>query len=278
MESELNNLGADDYEIILIDDGSNDRSWNIIKEKAKRNDRIKGVKLSRNFGQHIALSAGLHKAKGHYVIVMDGDLQDQPQYIPSLLTKALQGYDIVYTYSSDRPDTGWRRMASFLYNKMMRFWGDRKGFVQHVNNFSCLNQKVVQAFNQNNDAERQYLMLMRWMGFKHTFMEVERPLRKAGKSTYRFRSLLRLAITGITYQSSRLLLLAFWIGFLLFIISSAAGCMSLAFSYTLQHWLLIALFFCTSLVLIGIGTLGLYLGKVFKQVKNRPLYLVEEEI
>ena len=265
-----------DFEIVLVEDGSPDASWEKIEANCQKDKRVKGLRLSRNFGQHAAITAGLQAAKGAYVIVMDCDLQDDPVHIPTLLKKAQSGYDIVFTYAQQRNQTWSRRLTSKMYNSLLRFLGDYKGFDRHVRNYSILNRKVVNALLQFRDQEQHYLMVLKWLGFRHDFMEVEHNNRAEGESSYSFARLFQMAITGITYQSLKLLNWAIYLGLVLGIIAVGWGTLGLFEEGKLCLQALIL--FCTALILTAIGILGVYLGKVFNEVRGRPRFLVSERL
>ncbi len=268
-----------DYELILVEDGSPDASWQEIVACCQADERVKGIKLSRNFGQHQAITAALKAATGQWVVVMDCDLQDDPKYIPALYKKAKEGWEVVFAYAEVRKHSWFRRLESRLYNASMRFISDVKGFDKDVANYSILSRKVVNAFLQFNDTERQYLMVLRWLGFPHSFIEIKHSKRHKGKSTYTFGRLLRLAITGLTYQSTKLLYIPLLLSGLFLIISAAMGLSQLLGLWASSlFYFYIALLLCSSSILFSIGIVGIYLSKVFKQSKNRPLFVIDKAV
>ncbi|MGB0839395.1 MAG: glycosyltransferase family 2 protein, partial [Chitinophagales bacterium] len=276
---------TDNFEIILVEDGSKDDSWTAIRRNCGQDARVKGIKLSRNFGQHSAITAALAEAQGEYVMMMDCDLQDNPAYIPELYKLATTGeHDIVFTHKVKRNHSLFRNVASALYDWVYIQLEDQQPFFKrHIGNYTVLNRKVVDAFLRFNDYERHYLMVLRWLGFRYTFFEVEHNERFEGESSYTFSKLVQLAITGITANSTKLMDAITMLGsiFTGFSILSSWVMMIWLFMghYIPFHfWLLWSMFFCTGLILLAIGILGIYIGKTFQQTKNRPLYLIEERI
>lgn len=264
------------FEIVLVEDGSPDDSWSKIEANCRQNPRVKGVRLSRNFGQYAAIIAGLEVAKGKHVVVMDCDLQDDPLYIPSLYEKAQMGFDIVFTYAKQRNQSWMRRLTSKAYNLILKGLADYKGFDRHVRNYSIIHRKVVDALLRFSDEEQHYLMVLRWLGFRYELMEIEHKGRAEGGSSYSFVKLFRMAITGITYQSLKLLHFAIYLGFLLGLIGGVWGMAAIGGKIGGGLGALILL--CTALILMTLGILGVYLGKVFNEVRNRPRFLVSEQL
>ncbi|MFK7904937.1 MAG: glycosyltransferase family 2 protein [Chitinophagales bacterium] len=265
------------FEVVLVEDGSPDQSWQKIEANCQKDARVKGLRLSRNFGQYPAIMAGLKAAKGEYVIVMDCDLQDDPVYIPTLFEKAKkEDWDIVFTYAKQHNQSLMRRFTSKGYNLLLKFLADYEGFDRHVRNYSIIKRKVVDALLQFNDEERHYLMVLRWLGFQHDFMEIKHQSRAEGGSSYSFIKLFQMAVTGITYQSLKLLHLSIYVALLLGIF--AVGWGMKGFIEVGELSLGALLLFCTALIMVSIGILGVYLGKVFNEVRNRPRFLVSEAL
>lgn len=274
---------TENYEIILVDDGSQDDSWAEIETCCQADQRVVGVKLSRNFGQHQAITAGLEVSKGDFVAVMDCDLQDDPAYLPKLYAEAQKGFGIVYTKKESRKHKAgknfWARMFFFLFNLL----SDYSKADAKIGAFSMLNRQVVNAFLQIKDTHRHYLLVLKLLGFSSTHLNIEHAERYAGKSSYTFRKMIRHAMDGITSQSVKLLHIAVGIGFFLFVVSILA---ILFLIYKKLYigaeigWtsLMVTIIFSTGLMMMAIGILGLYLGKVFEQVKGRPLYLIEKQL
>ena len=276
---------TDDFEVILVEDGSPDNCWEKIKRNCAEDSRVKGIRLSRNFGQHFAITAGIEKAKGDCIVVIDCDLQDDPKYIPEMYNKIKEGYDIVYTFKEERKHSYFKNITATLFNLVFNYLLENKNIQSHKNigAFSMISRKVADAFNSYNDFHRHYLMVLRWLGFKSCYLLVEHKERFSGTSSYTFSKLLKHAIDGITSQSDKLLRIFVNIG----LIVSSLSFLSIMFIVILYFvqgfmsgWasLIVVLLFSTGIILTGIGVLGIYLGKTFEQTKNRPKYLIDEII
>lgn len=274
---------SDDYEIILVEDGSPDASWSRIEENARRDPRVKGIKLSRNFGQHYAITAGLDASQGEHVVVMDCDLQDNPVYIPALFAEAQKGFDIVYTSKSARSHSTFKNLTARIYAVVFNFLSDSHLMRNDIGAYSMLNRRVVDAFCSIRDVHRHYLLVLQLLGFSSTTISIEHNQRFEGKSSYSFSRLLRLAIDGITSQSDKLLRLSISLGFVIFILATFWA-FWLVVSYFIRGSqpgytsIMAMLSLSTGLILMSIGIMGLYIGKIFEQVKGRPLYWIEKSV
>ena len=208
---------TDDYEVILVEDGSQDNSWAAIEEECRTDGRVKGIKLTRNFGQHYAITAGLAHSTGDFTVVMDCDLQDNPEDIPRLLEATEKGFDIVYTRKKKREHSFLKNLTAWIFNALFNWLVDNANWrsFNNIGTFSLITSKVVKAFNQYNDYRRHYLMILRWLGFNSTIIQVEHSKRFEGKSSYTLGKLLTHAIDGITTQSDKLLRFTIGLGFLL---------------------------------------------------------------
>jgi polyisoprenyl-phosphate glycosyltransferase len=274
---------TDDYEIILVEDGSPDGSWKKIEENCFKNPRVKGIKFSRNFGQHSAITAGLKESVGDYVVVMDCDLQDNPKYIRTLYQTAKEGYDIVFTSKSKRNHPFLKNVTAKVFFSIFNWLSDTQQATSNQGAFSLITRKVVDAFCKINDAHRHYLMVLRWLGFKSTSIRVEHEKRLIGESAYNWRKLISHAINGITSHSDKLLKLSVGIGLLYFVISLLAIAYLIVMYFIegyKEGWAstIVLLVFSTGLILMAIGVAGIYIGKIFDQVKERPLYLIDTKI
>jgi len=213
LKSSLETL-TPDFEIIMVEDCGGDRSWDIIKELAQQDARVKGIQFSRNFGQHYGITAGLDHCDGDWVVVMDCDLQDQPKEIIHLYQKAQDGYDIVLAKRSERQDHLWKRLSSYVYYEILEHLTEGKQ--DHtVANFGIYSRQVIDKFCQFRERSRLFPLMIRLLGFKSTTLEVEHAKRFAGKTTYSFYKQVKLAIDGIISQSNKLLTSSIRIGFLL---------------------------------------------------------------
>jgi len=271
------------YEILLIDDRSVDGSWTKAREIAATDGRIKLVRLSRNFGQHHAITAGLSLARGTWVVVMDCDLQDAPEDIPALYAKALEGHDVVYAYQQKVYMSFPRKVFAGLYHLLILSF-NRHDKEQLSGAFSLLSRKAVDAFLKVQDSQRHYLIILRWIGFKQIGIPLPRHPRLAGRSSYSLAKLFSLAVDGVIIQSTELL--RWTVKFGLLIALGAGLFMARVIILKLLHpaiafgWssLMATLLFSTGILLANIGVLGIYLERVFIQTKNRPLFLIDEEV
>jgi len=272
-----------DYEIVLVDDGSPDASGDIIAEIARRDSRVVSLLLSRNFGQHAAVTAGLTEARGHWIVVMDCDLQDPPESIPALYEKAQQGYDVVLGRRIGRKDSFFKRLTSRVWFAIFNHLADLDADPAS-GNFSIVSRQVIAELLRVNDVHRQYLMLLRWLGFRRAYVDYEHGARFAGRSSYSLSRLVRHSMTTIAAHSTKLLYLAIWMGFVFMLISvGLAGYVivqKLLYRIGVQGWasLMAAVWLVGGAVLFSLGVLGIYIGKIFEQVKQRPLFIVRKRI
>ena len=274
-----------DFEIILVEDGSPDNCWVKIQENCKKDKRVKGLKLSRNFGQHFAISAGLEHTKGDYVIVMDCDLQDNPRYFEALLNKAKEGNKIVYTYKKERKHGFFKNLKAKFFYKIFNFLVDNKNnqASENVGSYSLLSREVVNEYIKLGDYKRHYLMLLRWLGFQSAYVEIEHQKRFEGKSSYNFKKLMLHAIDGITSQSDKLLRLTASFGFLMALFSLlSAICIIIRYLITpfQAGWasLMVLTLFVGGMIILSVGICGIYIGRIFEQTKMRPQYIVDQKL
>jgi len=272
---------TESFEIVLVDDGSPDRGWERIEECCGADPRVVGVRLSRNFGQHSAITAGLAHARGDWVVVMDCDLQDNPSYIPELYRRALDGYDIVYTIKEKRYHGAVKNYFARQFARVSNWLSSDGAADPRIGAYSLVSRRVVEAFLRIHDVHRHYLVLLRWLGFPATAISIRHEPRFAGRSSYSLLSLVRHAVNGIVSHSVRLLYLSVAVGFN-FLCISLLGIGYLVVAYLASGFrdgwtsTIVLILLCTSMILLSIGTAGIYIGKIFEQVKRRPLYLVEE--
>jgi polyisoprenyl-phosphate glycosyltransferase len=274
---------TEDFEIVLVDDGSKDKSWQVVEELARNDSRVKGIKLSRNFGQHYATTAGLDYARGDWVVVMDCDLQDQPEEITKLYRKALEGYEIVFARRHERRDALLTRLRSRLFSMLYNYLGDIK-VDNSVANFSISSQAVISNVRKFRERARSFPVLLNSLGFKTAFVDVEHAARPIGRSSYTWAKLFAFATDCIVSQSNKPLRISIWIGLVLsFAAVVYAGVLAirhLFYSMTVPGWtsLMVAVSFFSGLILGVLGILGLYLGKVYDEVKHRPLYVIQRTL
>ena len=274
---------TDDYEIILVNDASPDNSWNEIVKQCAANPKVKGINLSRNFGQHYAITAGLHYAKGDWVVVMDCDLQDRPEEIPNLYNKAKEGYDIVYARRAMRKDGFLKKQSSIWFHKVFNWLSGIKSD-STIANFGIYKHCVIEEFNNMPERARSFPSLVIYLGFKDTAIDVQHSERAEGKSSYNFRKLLKLSFDVIVSNSNKPLRIAVGFGlvmaavsFLLAlynIIAKAVGIIQVS-GYTTTVF---SIWFVGGLLLFVMGVLGLYIGKIFDQVKGRQLFIVKDKM
>lgn len=273
---------TDSYEIVLVDDCDNRGSWEVIAELATRDGRVKAYRLSRNFGQHAAITAGLAHCGGRWAVVMDCDLQDPPENISLLYQKATEGYDVVLARRKEKRHSLFRRTASRLYFKLMNIF-NKTPIDGEFGSFSIISRKVIDAFLQFQDRERHYLFILQWVGFRSASIDYEHAPRHSGSSSYDLSRLIRHAFDGMFFQTTILLR---WIVYLGFCVSSAGFLLAAYFVYMyLAHSVMPGFTSLAVLILVvggfmimSTGITGLYIGKVFNQVKGRPLYVVDKAI
>ncbi len=271
---------TDDYEIILVEDGSPDNSWAKIETICQTDPKVKGIKLSKNFGQHPAISAGLEASTGEWVVVMDCDLQDRPLEIPRLYAKAQEGFDTVLAQREYRQDSFLKKLSSRIFYKIFSYLTDTKQD-NTVANFGIYHQKVIKAILNLGDRIRFFPTMVQWVGFRKTYLPVQHDERFDGKSSYSWKSLLNLAFNTIVSFSDKPLRLTIRLGLWISLLSSLLGVM-----YVYQYFtgkiqvlgfasLIITLFFLFGLIIFILGIIGIYIGKTFEQVKKRPNHIVD---
>ncbi len=270
------------YEIVLVDDCSKDKAWDLIKDISEKDSHIKALKLSRNFGQQIAIRAGLAECTGKWAVVMDCDLQDPPQEIIPLYQKALEGYDIVFAKRNEKQHSLFRKAFSGFFFKLMNLTGEKATtFDSSFGGFSIISRKVIDSFLKFREQGSHYLFTLRWLGFRSTSIEYKHSSRYCGSSSYTFLNLLRLCIDGICSQTTTFLKLIIAIGF---IVSSIGFSLSVFYIFryflysSVSGWtsLITTILFMSGIIITSIGIVGIYIGKIFEQVKGRPLYVLDE--
>lgn len=276
-------LCSDDYEIIFVNDASPDKSWEKINKLCQENSNIKGIHLSRNFGQHPAIYCGIQHASGDAIVVMDCDLQEDPKYIPSLIEEYKKGSDIVFTIRKKRQYTWWKNIAAKLFSKIYNYLIDDKKLLTNYNigSYSLITKKVAQEFQKYGDYQFHYLLVLRWLGFNQSFIEIEHYERASGKTSYNFKRLFEHALIAIVFQSDKLLRFNIYTGLFISLLS-VIGIFYLIINYFIygfaQGWtsIFVLLLFTLGTILFSLGIMGLYIGKMFEQVKNRPKFVVKE--
>lgn len=274
---------TEDYEIILVNDASPDNSWQAILQECSIDHRIKGINLSRNFGQHRAILSGLQYAKGDWVIVMDCDLQDKPEEISTLYKKALEGYDVVFAQRVERKDNLLKRMSSTIFYSVFRFLSGVK-FDNQVANFGIYKQSVIRTVRNMPERDRSFPVQVSYVGFKTTHIPVTHGQRQEGGSSYTLKTLLKYASGIIISNTNKPMRLMVALGFILSFLS-----MMMAFYNVIAYFChmievpgftttVFSIWFVGGMIMMQIGIVGIYIGKVFDQVKGRPLYVVMDEV
>jgi len=273
-----------DFEIVLVDDFSPDNSWTKIKENCAKHSFVKGIKLSKNFGQQHALAAGMENAKGEWVVIMDCDLQDRPEEISSLYNKANEGFDIVLASRVQRRDDIVKKMLSkYFYAVLGYLTGTKQD--DTVANFAILNKKVVEAIKSMGDYHRYFPTMVKWVGFRLTTLKIQHADREDGKkSSYSYKKRLDLAVNTILSFSDKPLRLAVKLGLTISFITALYSIYAVILFFEgkvgVTGWtsLFISIWFFSGLIISVLGMVGLYLGKTFETVKHRPIYIIEEKL
>ena len=273
---------TENFEIILVNDASPDNSWAEITKEAAKDNRVKGLNLSRNFGQHYAITAGLNFAKGEWIVVMDCDLQDRPDEIPNLYHKAIEGYDSVFAQRTERNDTAFKKLFSHLFYNVFSYLTDTKQDAT-VANFGIYRRCVIDAILSMHDSIRFFPTMVQWVGFRKFYLPVEHAGRFEGKSTYNFKGLYKLALNTIMGFSDKPLRLTVKVGFFVTMLSILVGIVYFVLYITGKiqvmgfTTLIISLWFLAGLIMFILGILGLYIGRMFEKVKQRPVYIVQDQ-
>jgi len=281
IKTTLESIGLD-FEIIMVNDASPDGAWDTIVELANIDNRVKGINFSRNFGQHYAITAGLEYCAGEWIVVMDCDLQDQPEEIVKLYKKANEGYMIVFAKRSQRKDSWIKRRSSEIFYSILGYLTDTEQDPT-IANFGIYHKKVIASILSMNDYHRYFPTMVRWVGFKQAKIEVDHAERVKGHSAYSTKKLLRLAMDVILSFSDKPLRLTVKFGFFI-------SCLSVVFAiYNLILFLnniilvpgytslIISVWFLSGLIITVLGVVGLYIGKTFDKVKGRPVFIIHEK-
>lgn len=275
---------SDNYEIILVEDFGPDDSWERIKKIALSDPKVTGIRHSRNFGQQYAINCGLDHARGEWVVTLDCDLQDRPEEIVNLYNKAKEGFDIVLASRKNRKDDFLKKMYSRMFYRTLSYLTDTHQDPS-VANFALYHRKVVNALKSMQDYNRYYPTMIHWVGFRLTKLEIAHAERTDGKkSSYNFRKRLTLAFDTIVSFSDKPLRLTVKLGLLISVIT-AIFAIALVVRYFIVEvevsgWtsMFLSFWFLSGLIITILGMVGIYVGKIFEKVKNRPAYIVGEII
>jgi dolichol-phosphate mannosyltransferase len=271
------------YEILLIDDGSIDDSWLKIVNLKKEYSNLRSFKFSRNFGHHYAISAGLKEAKGDFAIVMDGDLQDRPEVIPKLFEKINEGFDIVFVARQNRPESKLYLFLQRIYYFSLNTLSGLE-FNPKYANFSIVNRKVIDSFNLLNENTRFYGSSILWLGYKKGEVSAQHGIRFAGKPSYTISKRIKLAIDVIIAFSDRPLKIAIYIGVfqalisLIFVIELLTKYFSNGDLESITELILASIFMSTGVIVFILGLIGTYIGRIYRETKMRPLYLISDSV
>lgn len=274
---------TDNFEIILVNDCSPDDSWNAILAECAKDKRVKGINLSRNFGQHYAISAGLANSTGEWTVIMDCDLQDAPEDISALYSKALEGFDVVQARRINKKFGPWKRFTSMLFHRVFD-WLSGCTTDESVGNFCICSRKVIDAINELHEKTRSLGSMLRHIGFRTATVDVEHNERAEGKSTYTFMKLMKHASDVIIADSNKPLRLAVNVGLTISAVSFVLAIYNVIAKWvgiiTLQGYTttVFSIWFVGGLILFILGILGLYIGKIFDQVKGRQIFIIKDKV
>lgn len=269
------------FEIVLVEDCGPDRSWQRIRQLAAADPRVIGLQFSRNFGQHYGITAGIDVARGDWLVVMDCDLQDRPEDIPRLYAKAREGFDVVLARRTRRADGWWKRQTSSAFYAVFRYFTELD-YDGTVGNFRIISRQVADSFRGFKEQLRFFGGIITWLGYRVGNIDVQHDVRFAGATTYTWRKLVTLGVQTIVAHSDKPLRLAIRLGFLLAAAALTGGVVvfvrALLGGIKVSGWasLMVSVYFLSGIMLAFLGILGLYLGRVFDEVKGRPLYVVRE--
>ena len=270
-------------ELILVNDGSRDRSLAMLRELHEQDSRVCYLSLARNFGHQIAVTAGLNFVRGEAIVILDADLQDPPELIPSLIEKWKQGYQVVYAQRTQRRKESWlKRFPAYVFYRLMRRFAD-VDIPLDAGDFCLMDRRVVDVLNSMPERNRYIRGLRSWVGLPQTSIHFERDPRFAGEVKYTFGKSLSLAVNGLVTFSRVPLRLSTYVGLL-------AAAMAIVMAMLVLYWrihspnspltgfatIMIAIFFLGAVQLVSIGILGEYVGRIYEEVKGRPLYVLSE--
>ena len=272
-----------DHEFLFVNDGSGDRSLELLRELSRKDRQVKIISFSRNFGHQFAITAGLDKARGDAAIVIDGDLQDPPEIIPEMLNKWREGYKIVYGVRARRKGEGlFKLLTAKLFYRLMKTLSDTDIPVD-AGDFRLLDKKVVETLRGIREENRYLRGLISWTGFSQYGLPYQRDRRYAGKTKFTFRKMIKFAFDGILSFSDKPLKITSYLGFLFTLVSFIVGLRIIIGKIrdpqvAVSGWtsMILAVLFIGGIQLISLGILGLYLGRQYREVKKRPLYVIAE--
>ena len=272
-----------DYEILFVDDGSSDRSWSLIENLHKSDCHVNGLRLSRNFGQHIAITAGIEASRGNSIVIMDGDLQDPPEELPKLVDEFIKGYDHVYAIRSHRCDALQRRFFSRLFWIVFKHLMNLE-IAENQSMLRIMSRRFADAYRRLTEKNRFLAGLFAWLGFRQSHVLISHSERLAGRSKYGLSKMIKLTFHAITSFSYLPLQFAGFIGTVIASVSFVIGLIlifqRLALGIIAEGWtsLIVSILFMGGVQLAFLGLLGEYIGRIFAEVQNRPLYLLSDQL
>ncbi|MGN4426591.1 glycosyltransferase family 2 protein [Bacillus cereus group sp. MYBK30-1] len=272
------------YEFVFVNDGSTDRTMEILSEIAVNDHRTKIVNFSRNFGHQTAVTAGIDCAKGDAIVIIDADLQDPPEVIPELIAKWEEGYEVVYAKRKQRKGETWFKLltAKYFY-KFLNYMSDID-IPKDTGDFRIIDRKVADVFNKMTERNRFIRGMMSWVGFRQTYVEYERDERFAGETKYPLKKMIKFASDGIIAFSTKPLRIVMSLGLLSVLISIIVLLYTITVKIigtgTQTGWasIMVAITFFSGIQLLGLGIVGQYIARIYDESKNRPIYIVKETI
>ena len=272
---------TDKFEIILVDDFCPQNSWEEIQKICKQDSRVVGMHMSRNFGQIRAITAGLDKSKGDWIVVMDCDLQDKPEAIVDLYQKAQEGYDVVFARRKGRKDSAVTKFLSKCFYKVYDYFTDGN-FDNAICNFSISKRIVIDNYCKMREHNRAYTLFIKWLGFKQTAIDIDADERFEGKSSYNLHRKMKMAFEVITSQSNKPLMFSVKAGFTIALISLiyiiVVVLRKLIIGNISIGWtsMIASIYLVGGILLCAIGVVGIHVGNIFNETKGRPLYIIEQ--
>lgn len=274
---------TNEFEIIMVNDKCPQNSWEEIKKICEIDKRVVGINLSRNFGQIRAITAGLDNAKGNWIVVMDCDLQDRPEEIVNLYNKAQEGYDVVFARRVNRQDKFVKKLLSKAFYKVYDYFTD--GNIDNtISNFSISRRIVMENYCKMREENRAFTMFVKWLGFNQTAIDVEHSDRAEGESSYNLRRRFKMAFEIITSQSNKPLRVSISIGAIMSIVSFLFAIYRiicyLITGVSITGWtsIIVSIYLVGGLLLMNLGIMGIYIGNIFNEAKDRPLYVIKDYI
>jgi polyisoprenyl-phosphate glycosyltransferase len=270
-------------ELILVNDGSKDRSWDLIHQHALEHQGVIGITFSRNFGHQAALKAGYDIATGDAIITMDADMQDPPSLLFSMIQRWNDGFDIVYARRIDRQDSFFKKWTAFWYYALLDKIAE-VSMPRNVGDFRLIDKKVLAVVKQSKEQSPYFRGMVAWTGFKQSFVDFKRPDRVAGTSGYTWSKMFKLAFDGMTSFSLFPLRLAAFFGLFVMITGSlmfvyiSIDALCFRAHYPLFKWLVTIVYICMGIQFMLLWIIGEYVGRIYNQDNNRPLYVIEKII